>query len=369
MPSAERAAAAAPIPLVACAADVTPAWLEAVLAANGVAARIARLDSKPVGTGQIGDCARFDITYASAGPGAPATLVGKFPSAKPESRATGIGLGNYNREVRFYQHLARTARIRTPRCWYAEIDEASGDFALIMEDLAPAVQGDQMRGCSIPETERVLVEAAKLHASHWNDAAIDDLPWISDTRDAPVIVTQALVEPTWSGFVQRYEDLVSPRARVIGDRLSRNFDAYRTSYSGPKCLVHVDYRPDNMMFGDLDGPSPVAVVDWQSVSWGCGATDVAYFMAGALPVDVRRAHERRLLQGYHEEMLRQGVADHSFDALLENYGRNSFHLFMVAFFASMIVARTERGDRMFFTMLNGAVAQIEDSGALDLLPP
>ena len=357
------------VELVTSPAGISAGWLTRILKANGIDAEVRGFTAKNVGTGQIGECVRIALDYARAAPGAPETLVGKFPSPKADSRATGVGLGNYLREVRFYQQLAKTARIRTPRAWYAEVDEPTGEFALIMEDLAPAVQGDQMRGCTLAEAERVIDEAAKLHSSHWNDQSIDDLAWVNDTRDAPVFVTQAMVEQIWKGFVERYGDLVTPFAREVGERFSRNFDAHRHGYTGPKCLVHVDFRPDNMMFGDLSGPSPVAVVDWQSVSWGCGAADVSYFIAGALPVEVRRAHEKALLRRYHEAMIRLGVVDHDYAALERNYAYFSFSLFMVAFFASMIVDRTERGDRMFFTMLNGAVAHIADSDALSLLPP
>ena len=356
------------VDLVTSPAGITPAWISAILQANGVDASVRGLETKIVGTGQIGECVRITLDYARTAPGAPATLVGKFPSPNPDSRATGVGLGNYLREVRFYQQLAATARIRTPRSWYAGIDEASGDFALIMEDLAPAEQGDQMRGCTLAEAEKVIDEAAKLHSSHWNNLAIDDLAWVSDTRHAPRIVTQPLVEEMWHGFVARYDEMITPFAREVGARFARNFDAFGAGYAGPKCLVHIDFRPDNMMFGDLDGPSPVAVVDWQSVTWGCGAADVSYFLGGALPVEVRRAHEKALLQRYHQGMLRLGVTGHSLDDLRTNYARYSFNLFMVAFFASMIVKRTERGDRMFFTMLNGAAAHIADSDALSLLP-
>src|SRR6185437_10918589 len=87
--------------------------------------------------------------------------------------------------VRFYQQLAPTARISTPRCWFTDVDEASHDFVLIMEDLAPAAVGDQLRGVSLEQARAVIVEAAKLHASHWADDGLDALPWVSGSKAAP----------------------------------------------------------------------------------------------------------------------------------------------------------------------------------------
>ncbi len=49
-----------------------------------------------------------------APPNAPRSVVGKFPSSDPESRATGVNLGNYFREVWFYRNLAKTAGVTTP---------------------------------------------------------------------------------------------------------------------------------------------------------------------------------------------------------------------------------------------------------------
>jgi hypothetical protein len=112
-------------------------WLTRALQDNGVDAVVSSFTAKPVGTGQIGDSVRFALTYARGGEGAPASLVGKFPSADPDSFNAGVMLGNYAREVRFYQRLAATALVSTPKVYAAEVEDATGEFVLLMEDLAP----------------------------------------------------------------------------------------------------------------------------------------------------------------------------------------------------------------------------------------
>ena len=57
-------------------------------------------------------------------------------------------LSNYAREVFFYADLSRTVDIQAPRCFAAEFDPDTHDFVLLMEDLAPGVQIDQMSECS-----------------------------------------------------------------------------------------------------------------------------------------------------------------------------------------------------------------------------
>ena len=56
-------------------------------------------------------------------------------------------MGAYYREIAFYRDLA--ARIGGPlaRCHLAEYDDGEGWFTLVLEDVASAVQGDQIAGC------------------------------------------------------------------------------------------------------------------------------------------------------------------------------------------------------------------------------
>lgn len=356
------------IPLVRLEA-VTADWLTAVLAHGGVDARVRGFTAKSVGTGQIGQSVKFTLAYDGAAAGAPASLVGKFPAAGDESRSTGVALGNYIREVNFYRHLAPTALIATPKCYFTDVDPATSEFVLMMEDLAPAEQGDQLKGCTLEQARLALREAANLHASHWGDRAIEDLAWVSGTRAAAAFgsADPGAIARLWQGFCARYADRMSGVARGIGDTLTANFGRYSTLYTGPKALVHIDYRPDNMMFASAAGGRPLTVLDWQSLAFGCGVTDAAYFLAGALPREERRLRERDLLREYHDRLRELGVTGYDYDTCWRDYRSRAFALFTVAFYASMIVTQTPRGDAMFLAMLHSATDQIVDLDALDFL--
>ena len=80
-----------------------------------------------------------------------------------------MAMRNYEREVRFYKEIAPTVGIRTPRCYHADWDRDSGLFVLLLEDLAPAQQGDQIDGCTLEQAALALDELAKLHAPRWAD--------------------------------------------------------------------------------------------------------------------------------------------------------------------------------------------------------
>ena len=87
--------------------QVGAAWLsEALRAANLLGDdEITAVEWQPIGTGQVGDSARFTLTYDRPGAG-PATLAGKFPAEDATSRQTAVTHGLYAKEVSFYRELA-----------------------------------------------------------------------------------------------------------------------------------------------------------------------------------------------------------------------------------------------------------------------
>ena len=119
-----------------------------------------------------------------------------------------------------------------------------------------------------------------------------------------------------------------------------------------------------MLFGE-DGR--VTVVDWQSCAIGQNAVDVAYLIGGAFQSDERRAIEGELLDSYHRELTEQGVSGYSRADLAEDYRHFSFAGINVAVGAAMMVKRTERGDRLFLTMLDRFVTHVLEHDALALL--
>ena len=53
----------------------------------------------------------------------------------------------YRSECTFYATVADRVRVPTPQCYYCEITDDAMDYALLLADQAPAVQGDQIAGC------------------------------------------------------------------------------------------------------------------------------------------------------------------------------------------------------------------------------
>jgi len=354
--------------LRASADAVDAEWMSRILQCAGVDAEVSGVEARPVGTGQIGECVRLRLNYRGEAPQAPRSLIGKFPSPNPASFRAGMAQGDYAREVKFYRDLAGGALVATPRCYLADLDEDSGEFVLLLEDLAPAEQGDQLHGVSLDQARLVVDEAAKLHASHWDDAALAQLDWVRLTPSSPYPLPSAeTIQRVCEAFCQRYAGQLSASVLRACRRYAERLDHYRALPRRHKCLAHYDFRPDNMMFATPSGGRPVTIVDWQTLSHAPGADDLAYFLAGALPADQRRAHESELLERYLAGLGALGVRGYGMTELRRDYALGGFRLLATAMGGSMAVKQTERGDRMFVQMAAAAADHISDHDALALL--
>ncbi len=359
------------LPLHADPEQLDAAWFSSLFARHGLSGRVRDIDRRVIGTGQIGTNIRFSFSFDSGGDPvtAPSSVVGKFPSDNEQSRATGRLLGHYRREVAFYTQFAPVAARIAPGTYFAEHDEETDGFALIMEDMAPALQGDQLTGCSFEEACRALNHAAVLHASHWNDPGLERFDWLQGSLSAPPDpITPEIVAGLWAGFKERYAEHLWPQAMAVGDVFAARIPEWSFSYRGPRCLTHGDYRLDNMLFGEPSNPRSLAVVDWQTVGVRGPALDVSYFIGAGLTRADRRRFERPLLEHYHASLVREGIRDYSFQQLYRDYRWFSFYGLSVAFGAAMLVERTERGDAMFLTMARRHIDQIIEHNALALLP-
>jgi hypothetical protein len=349
-------------PLISDPDALTPSWLTHALAAAGLAgeARVAGVERRRVGTGQVAMNVRCLLEWDRPADDLPASVVVKLPSDDPVSRATGAAQQIYRKEVEFYRRVVRTVDIRTPHCWLTDIDDAGEAFFLVMEDVTPAVQGDQLAGCGVAQAALALAELAKLHAPRWGDGSLADLAFLADPTIDRAAMMQALYTAVWPGFRERYGARLAPELMAVAERFAPRVGAWVAGTEGPLTVIHGDYRLDNMLFGTGAGAPPLAVVDWQTVARGLGTGDAAYFLGAGLLVDDRRAHERDLLRAYWEDLHGRGVADYAWDTCWRDYRRTAYSGVLMAVVASMIVVQTPRGDDMFMAMASRHAQQVLD---------
>ena len=134
------------------AAEIDAAWLDEALRSGGQTAggRVVDARGEPVAeaVGLMGEITRFHLDWDEPGPGRPASVIAKLPSALPENRELAYAMGYYEFEHRFYTEVADGCSMRTPRTWYSGADAGTGRYALLIEDLVAYERIDQMDGAS-----------------------------------------------------------------------------------------------------------------------------------------------------------------------------------------------------------------------------
>ena len=338
-------------------ADLTAEWLTTALGAT-----VADFSHERIGTGQMSECYRVALTYAD-GESGPASVVLKVAAADPSSRQTGLAMGLYEREVRFYTDIAPALNGPVAPCHHAAYDPTTGVFDLLLGDAAPAIVGDEISGATTEQALLALTQLGRVHGPLIDDASLAASEWLN--RETPV--NQGLVAALYAGYIDRYRDRVAPEHRGVCERLVESFDAYMAAEAesdGPRGLIHGDFRLDNMLFGTDGAERSLTVVDWQTVTWGPAFTDVAYFIGCALPVEQRREQYAAMLAAYHHAI--GGAA--TLDQVRDGVRRQSFFGVLMAIVSPMLVERTDRGDAMFMAMMERHAQHVLDTGALDVLP-
>jgi hypothetical protein len=340
---------------------VDPEWLTEVLAGAGVleSGRVVDIVRETCGTGQLADSYRFALTYDPPGAG-PASVVGKFPSEDEISRAFGRDSKQYSNEILFYQEVAEGLAVNVPTPVYAALADNEIDFVLLMQDLTPARSVDQLVGCTPDEAALVMEQMGALHGSSWADPRLASTAWLQRVVGGWLGITDGF-DQTIAAFPDAsFGHLVTESDLEQASKLLPLRDAWKGVLGTSRCLWHNDLRADNVLFDAQDGAIPVAVLDWQGVSYANGTIDLGYFLATSLTTEDRRAHERDLVAVYHGALVAQGVTGYSAEECWEDYRVVAIHPLQTGVFGFGVVKRSERGDRMWSNWVERSAAMTRD---------
>lgn len=336
-------------------ADLTAEWLSRV---TGTALR--GISVAPLGEGQgvIGQVTRVRADTDDG----PVSYVVKFASDKPENRAVAETYDMYGREVHFYRSLSSRLPVRTPRCHAALRDPATGDFVLVLEDLARCRVGDQIAGASLEDARAVVTSLARLHAATW-EKHIEGVP----SHDSPAQREgiAAGFRAGWPVVEARLPDLIPEAARAAAPALADHIGTLIGELTRPpQCVVHADVRLDNILF---DG-SDVVLVDWQSVCTSSGEQDLAYFLTQSVDETLLAAHQEALIGLYHTTLVDHGVAGHTLADCRARYGTAALYLLSWAvLIAGTLDMGNERGEQLARTLLRRSLSAVRALGGFDRL--
>lgn len=292
-------------------AGVTAELLTEILSVRQPGTRVAGVEVVSIkrcgeGIASTADRMTLDLTYAENPHGVPARLLLKTMLASPRAPAEMFAT-----EVRFYDEIRPTIEVETPACFGTGFDPDSGQFGLLLEDLAErgARFPDATQVVSVDEVRSLLQQLARLHAAFWESPRFDgDLAWVATPHAGGM---SALLGPIGHDLIAdqlaRHPfkvDLLAPLGVGFEELWATLVDARSVLDLAPVTLLHGDTHVGNTYLLPEGG----GLLDWQLQVRGCWAHDVVYLLSTALDTEQRRAHGRRLVADYVGELGRLGVA-------------------------------------------------------------
>lgn len=290
-------------------ADITTQWVEGLL--RGSKSLETDVSVTSVSTERIGEGVGIlsilqRVTPTYSGPTkAPKTLVVKYPTDDPTQRFTADALAFYIRELVFYKSCAPDAPFRTAKCYGQAIASDNTDFTIAMEDIGHLRPLNQLDGVTLADSKVLLEKLADFHAMWWGSPRLSEFSSTFQPISNPTY--HAVLPMLWTGgwpLVEEHAgDLIPDNVREIGGIWAEKCPWMLDNLMQPTTMCHGDYRADNIMF---DGAEPT-VIDFQIVGTGSGIYDVGYFISQSIATDVRRGHDRELVNTYLNRLEQHGI--------------------------------------------------------------
>lgn len=345
--------------------DITADWLSEAVGAKVDDFEIEQIG---IGVGLLGRLFRLKLTGDGK---TPEGVVAKFPTLDEGARMNVVEPMNfYEKEVRFYSEVAGVTPVATPRLYFAHFDPSSRDFVLLFEDLSDRRMCDQTTGCAVEDAFTAVDTMIDLHAFWWESPRFGDTPWLPVIADPPYPqIIAGMFKQAWPVAQDIFGARLTDRYQDFGDRFPDLVGWFTEMGSlPPRTFVHGDFRLDNLFFGAHGEQHPLTVVDWQLSFRGRAGYDLAYFISQSLTTDDRRSSEEELIAAYREGIAAKGI-EYPDDELDSDYRRTvAFCYCYPIISAGQIEFTNERHRELVTGMLDRAVAAIEDTDALELLP-
>ncbi|KAI0485479.1 kinase-like domain-containing protein [Xylaria cf. heliscus] len=289
--------------------EITPEWLSSIL---GIEVKSIKRTAELPGT-----ATKLFITAKSDNEERRLCLKGGFNPAFIQQMPWIVMI--YQREVEFFNRIAPMLKeMELPQAYWGGHTKTQG--IVVLEDLAArgCQFGNPVETWPVHRVRAGLEQLAALHAKTWGVRPAD-YPWLTSDYDHALLT-----------LMQTYETVVNGPDRPPVQAYLKNQDRvtailkkhYRSRNPKFQCLLHGDAHLGNTY---LDDGAP-RFLDWQMIHIGSAFHDVSYYIAGALTVEERRAHEWELVDHYLATLRRLGVRDDikSTDEDLRNEYKKSF---------------------------------------------
>jgi hypothetical protein len=211
------------------------------------------------------------------------------------------GVQAVERAARFHRLVGKRVAASIPAYLGSCLDHEHDTGVLLLEDVAPAEQGDVLSGCTDLQALSAVRSLARIHALTWN--------MVSDGPDEQAIRWQVptTAPDRWAARLaaaeERFPDIVAPFMSRL-QRLAGEVETANGSLrDGDACWIHRDAHLDNVLFRP-DGTA--VLMDWSSAVIGPPAVDLARLLTEGINAAGRGEQASELVCAYVGELARCG---------------------------------------------------------------
>ena len=358
--------------------QLTPEWLTNIFKkkgylSNGKVTKIIKKNSLETVTSNVHflelNFSNDDLTEAAS-----PEIVVKIPKSGDFAKFVG------KHETKFYNIVAETMNnMPIPICYDAAFSEETGGSHIILNNLSKTHK-EILNYAPIPPSKRYCDRAidclAEIHAFWWDDQKLKDF-----SKYAYVFYTfkeNSFNEKEIFNWFQNQNGNLERFLKLLGDRISdKRKELFKTVFSLYPQLAYERIKKENITVIHADAhfwnffypkdieneKNKALLIDWQSWGIGVGCQDLAYMIGLFMYPEGRRLIEKVLIKRYHNDLLKFGVKNYSWDECWYDYRLGALlNLYRIVWWWSVNAPPIVWWDRLEKSFLT-----LEDLNCLELL--
>jgi len=321
--------------------ELTAEWLTEALRAGGAAAdtRVISVNVQPyaVGRSRTGEIALLSPVYETPKASLPTEIIAKIVSPGAANRQNAIEMCAFPREVQFYRTMASEVPFAIPHMLYGEFDPVTQDGIILLNKVDGITRDELSRARSAEfeiDAAELLTDLARMHAKWWGEDSIPETGFMIDIKDISFGHVLGDHEANLLNLMPMLEKFLSSKSIAQLERMT----GYREMFVAAarnmlRTFCHGDFHAQNILWNPESDSPRAWVLDWQMVTVGPGALDLATYLVIAIPKRHTSTLLMPLVELYHRELLANGVKGYSLNQLVQDYRYTALATLGVMIFA------------------------------------
>jgi hypothetical protein len=247
------------------------------------------------------------------------------------------------KEAKFYSILAEyMIDLPIPTCYDAAFSKETGKSHVILENLSKTHTEYSFRNKGYPPPKRYFEKAvdslSELHAFWWDHPKLNELSKLSNNfQNNPKSKSVPSSFLTYFDYFDKYEGFEAGLELFLqdfGDRMSDDrislLKTIVSLFPQVECdriikknltIIHCDADFRNFFFPQdmANQQSKAILIDWHDWVIGVGGQDLAFMIGLVLFPDYRRLIEKKLIKRYHNNLIKLGIRNYSWDECWYDY--------------------------------------------------